>query len=95
MKIYDRPMIFATLNVSHLKRHGLVATQATSEQHSQQGTVPYAFEGADARGLPKSGRLFHRKSIPETHAEFLDPLDSRDPRCEVRTEKAAVGGLVH
>jgi hypothetical protein len=28
MKIYDRPVIFALLNMSHLKRYGLVTTQA-------------------------------------------------------------------
>src|SRR5207253_8183991 len=71
-----------------------VATFTTTEQHGQHRIIALGAHSVSPRMLEHFRTLLRAQPITGSESELLDSLDAANPRSQIGTQQASVGGFV-
>ena len=93
-QINNGPVSLAHLDVVQLQTDQFRPAKATPEQHGQHRIVALGAHSVSPCMLQHFGTLLRAQPISGPESELLDSLDAANPRGQLRTQQASVGGFV-
>src|SRR5216684_622912 len=93
-QINNGPVSLAHLHVVQLQTDQFRPAKATTEQHGQHRIIALGAHSVSPCMLEHFRTLFRAQPIPGPESELLDSLDAADPRSQLGTQQASIGGFV-
>src|SRR6266566_7657316 len=93
-QINNGPVSLAHLDVVQLQTEQFRPAKATTEQHGQHRIIALGAHSVSPRMLEHFRTLLRAQPIPGPESELLDSLDAANPRRQLGTQQASVGGFV-
>jgi len=93
-QIHSGPVSLAHLDVLQLQSDQFRPAKATTEQHGQHRIIALGAHSLSARMLEHFRTLLRAQPIPGPKSKLLDSLDPANPRGQLGTQQARVGGFV-
>ena len=93
-QINHGPVSLAHLDVVQLQTDQFRPAKATTEQHGQHRIIAFGAHSVSPRILEHFRTLLRAQPITRPESELLDSLDATNPRGQLGTQQASVGGFV-
>src|ERR1700730_8247215 len=93
-QVYHRPVPLAHLDFIQLQAHKFRSAKTTTEQHGQHRIIALGTHSVSPRILEHFRTLLRAQPITGPESELLDSLDAANPRAQIGTQQASVGGFV-
>ena len=93
-QINNGPVSLAHLDVVQLQTDQFRPAKATTEQHGQHRIIALGAHSVSPRMLEHFRTLLRAQPITGPESELLDSLDAANPRGQLGTQQASVGGFV-
>ena len=93
-QVYHRPVPLADLDFIHFQTHKFRSAKTTTKQQGQHGVVALRSHTISTSTLEYFRTLLCAQPIARAKPELLDSFHSADPRSQLGTQQARVGGLV-
>lgn len=93
-QINNGPVSLAHLDFIKLQAHKFRPAKATTEQHGQHRIIALGAHSVSPRVLEHFRTLLRAQPITGPESELLDSLDAANPRGQLGTQQASVGGFV-
>src|ERR1700694_4075242 len=93
-QVYHRPVPLAHLDFIQLQAHKFRSAKTTTKQQGQHGVVALRSHAISTSTLEYFRTLLCAQPITRAKPELLDSFHSADPRSQLGTQQARVGGLV-
>jgi hypothetical protein len=94
VQIHDHPPLIALLDVGYEQLCNLGPAKTAPGKHSDNGTVPLAFQNVQIRRSQKLFDLIGAEPVPEPNADPLRALDPANARRQLWAEQAGVSRLI-
>jgi hypothetical protein len=93
-QIHRCPVTLAHLDLVHVQADQLRSAKATAKQHGQHRVVSLGTRAIARSVFEHFGTLLRAQPVAGAETELLDPFHSADPRSQLGTQQARIGGLV-
>src|SRR6202035_2216829 len=93
-QVYHRPVPLAHLDFIQLQAHKFRCAKTTTKQQGQHGVVALRSHAISTSTLEYFRTLLCAQPITRAKPELFDSFHSADPRSQLGTQQARVGGLV-
>jgi hypothetical protein len=93
-QVYHRPVPLAHLDFIQLQAHKFRSAKTTTKQQRRHGVVALRSHAISTSTLEYFRTLLCAQPITRTKPELLDSFHSADPRSQLGTQQARLGGLV-
>ena len=93
-QVYNRAVSLAHLDFIQLQAHKFRSAKTTTKKQGQHGVVALGAHAISTSTLEYVRTLFRAQPVASAKPELLDSFHSADPRCQLGTQQARIGGFV-